>query len=57
MYAVLYDMCARFQSVYHHGNRNYAEPLMNRTDFKNYAPVTVIDCTGLQKKMTKMLAI
>ena len=56
VYAVLYDMYAWFQSVYYHGNGNYTEQIMNRTDFKNYAPVTVIDCSK-QDKFSKQAAV
>lgn len=41
-YAVLYDMYARFQESYYN---SIAQPLMTKSQFKNYAPIIVIDCS------------
>ena len=38
-----YDMYANFQCAYY-GKEN-SEPLLSRSQFKNYAPLTVIDCS------------
>lgn len=41
-YALLYEMYTNFQSSYYSKD---AEPLLNKSDFKNYAPLIVIDCS------------
>lgn len=41
-YALLYEMYTNFQSSYYGKD---AEPLLNKSDFKNYAPLIVIDCS------------
>lgn len=41
-YALLYEMYANFQSTYYSRD---AEPLLNKTQFLKYAPLTMIDCS------------
>jgi len=42
-YALLYNMYAQFQTSYY--DRNAPDPLLSRTDFKDHAPLIVIDCS------------
>lgn len=41
-YAVLYDMYTRFQESYYNAP---TQPLLSRKEFKDYAPIIVIDCS------------
>ena len=42
-YAILYEMYCNFQTAYY--GKNIAEPLMGKNEFKNSAPLIVIDCS------------
>lgn len=42
-YALLYDMYARFQESYYEGTT--PKPLMTRSEFKDVAPMVIIDCS------------
>lgn len=48
-FALLYDMYSKFQQAYY--NRN-CEPLLTREEYKNDAPIVVIDCRH-QNEMVK----
>lgn len=41
-YAVLYDMYTRFQESYYNTT---AQPLLTKRQFKDYAPIVIIDCS------------
>jgi len=42
-YELLYIMYAQFQTSYY--DRKAPDPLLSRTDFKDHAPLIVIDCS------------
>jgi len=48
-FAPLYDMYSRFQTAFY---GKEAEPLLSKTEFSNYAPLVVIDCSK-QKELLK----
>ncbi|KAJ8979954.1 hypothetical protein NQ317_001539 [Molorchus minor] len=49
-YALLYLMYARFQESYY---RNKSLPLLNPNDFKDFAPLVVVDCSHQNEEVKK----
>lgn len=53
-YAVLYDMYARFQQSYYHDRPSFcSSPLFTYQEFKNQAPIFVIDCSRQNETLKK----
>lgn len=51
-YAVLYDMYSRFQRSYYH-NKSKSVPLLNFGNYKEIAPLIVIDCSRQNESLKK----
>lgn len=51
-YAVLYDMYCRFQETYYHDRAAHnTYPLLTYEEYKNNAPIMVIDCSRQNEKL------
>lgn len=55
-FTVLYDMYVRFQQTYYHDRPPFnASPLLSYDDYKNRAPLFVIDCSRQNESLKKSI--
>ncbi|XP_031633744.1 uncharacterized protein LOC116347322 [Contarinia nasturtii] len=56
VYAVLYDMYVRFQKTFYHDRQAFAAtPLLTFEEYKNIAPIFVIDCSRQNESLKKSI--